>query len=194
MLASVFSVFLGIAAMNTNESMTDAQVITLAKQAVSKQLAVPVEQLGVQHAQAVDWPDSSLGCPQPGMMYMQVITPGFKVEVTAGKELYPVHIAGARAVVCVRGAGNSTAPKAQAAQATVDVLRRARERLATTLNVDAANIQVHTIRAGSPDTTAACAEEASGGNSGGKRVELEYAGKRYEYRTDTDTVRECAGP
>lgn len=194
MLASVFSVFLGIAAMITNESMTEAQAVALAKQAASKQLAIPIEQLAVQHAQAVDWPDSSLGCPQPGMMYMQVITPGFKVEITVGKEIYPVHIAGTRAVVCVRGAGNSTAPKAQAAQATVDLLRRARERLAATLKVDAANIQVHTIRAGSSDATVACVEEASGRNSSGKRVELEYAGKRYEYRADTDAVRECAGP
>jgi hypothetical protein len=30
-------------------------------------------------AEAVEWPDSSLGCPQPDMMYLQVITPGYQV-------------------------------------------------------------------------------------------------------------------
>lgn len=33
----------------------------------------------VVSAAAVDWPDSSLGCPQPDMMYLQVITPGYQV-------------------------------------------------------------------------------------------------------------------
>ncbi len=28
-----------------------------------------------------EWSDSSLGCPQPGMSYMQVLTPGFQILV-----------------------------------------------------------------------------------------------------------------
>jgi hypothetical protein len=31
-----------------------------------------------------DFSDSSLGCPQPGMMYTQVITPGYRVILEAG--------------------------------------------------------------------------------------------------------------
>lgn len=34
-------------------------------------------------AESITWSDSSLGCPKPGMMYSQVITPGAKVVVTA---------------------------------------------------------------------------------------------------------------
>jgi hypothetical protein len=35
-----------------------------------------------------DWPDGSLGCPQPGMLYTQVLTPGYQVVVEAGGEEY----------------------------------------------------------------------------------------------------------
>ncbi len=191
MLPSVLSVLLATAVLSMNDSMTQDQAVVLAKQAVSKHLAVPVEQITLQQAQAVDWPDSSLGCSQPGMMYMQVITPGFKVLLTAGKESYPVHVGGARAVVCVRGAGDASGAKTQAAQAKVELLQRARERLAAMLKVDAANIQVHGIRAGQSGETPGCLAGADKVANTGKRVELEYAGRRYEYRVDSDDVQEC---
>ena len=28
-----------------------------------------------------DWPDSSLGCPRPDEFYLQVITPGYQIQV-----------------------------------------------------------------------------------------------------------------
>jgi hypothetical protein len=41
----------------------------------------------VLSAEAVDWPDGSLGCPQPDMVYPQVITPGYQVVFEVdGKE------------------------------------------------------------------------------------------------------------
>lgn len=40
----------------------------------------------VVQAEAVEWPDGSLGCPKPGEAYLQVITPGYKVVLElAGK-------------------------------------------------------------------------------------------------------------
>jgi hypothetical protein len=43
-----------------------------------------VEQVG----QAVEWPDGSLGCPKPGVAYLQVITPGYHVVLVAGVGSY----------------------------------------------------------------------------------------------------------
>lgn len=41
----------------------------------------------VIQAEAVEWPDGSLGCPKPGEAYLQVITPGYKVVLElAGKQ------------------------------------------------------------------------------------------------------------
>jgi hypothetical protein len=34
----------------------------------------------------VTWPDGSLGCPKPGVMYTQSVVPGFHVIVRAGDQ------------------------------------------------------------------------------------------------------------
>lgn len=46
------------------------------------------------------WNDASLGCPQPGMMYAQVITPGFLIRLSAGGKAYTYHTSLTRAVLC----------------------------------------------------------------------------------------------
>lgn len=35
-------------------------------------------------AEAVTWPDGSLGCPQPGRMYTQALVPGWRIVVRDG--------------------------------------------------------------------------------------------------------------
>lgn len=45
----------------------------------------------VVSAEAVEWPDGALGCPQPGMMYPQVISPGYKLVLSAGGQEYNYH-------------------------------------------------------------------------------------------------------
>ena len=45
------------------------------------ELGVAAADLEVVSATAITWPDASLGCPQPGMMYAQVLTPGYLVVI-----------------------------------------------------------------------------------------------------------------
>ncbi len=64
-------------------------------------LGVAPESLQVESVESVDWPDSSLGCPQPGMLYSQVVTPGYLVVVSgAGKRLEYHADRRGRAVLC----------------------------------------------------------------------------------------------
>jgi hypothetical protein len=42
-------------------------------------------------AEYVKWPDASLGNPEPGMAYAQVITPGYKIILIAGGAQYEYH-------------------------------------------------------------------------------------------------------
>ncbi len=42
---------------------------------------VPPDRFEVTRAEAVQWRDSSLGCPKPGVVYLQVITDGYWVEL-----------------------------------------------------------------------------------------------------------------
>ena len=38
-----------------------------------------------------DWPDTSLGCPDPEKMYAQVITPGYLIVLASGDTEYEYH-------------------------------------------------------------------------------------------------------
>jgi hypothetical protein len=47
-----------------------------------------IELLGFER---VEWSDSSLGCPQPGMFYAQVIVPGYLIRVDVQGATYEYH-------------------------------------------------------------------------------------------------------
>ena len=113
MLLPVLGLLLATATLSMNETMTQEQAVSLAKQVASKHLTVPAAQMTVQHTEAVDWPDSSLGCPQPDMMYLQVITPGFKVMLKASGKIYPVHVGGTQAVMCLESKAQVAPAKAK---------------------------------------------------------------------------------
>jgi len=49
------------------------------------------ESVKILDVEKVDWGDASLGNPEPGMMYAQVITPGFKMSLTADGGTYIFH-------------------------------------------------------------------------------------------------------
>ena len=46
------------------------------------------EDIRVERAESVVWPDGSLGCPVPGEMYTQAQVPGFWVVLSAGNKKY----------------------------------------------------------------------------------------------------------
>lgn len=51
-------------------------------------LGVSPEEVRVASVEAVNWRDSSLGCPEKGQMYLQVITPGYRVILEAQGRQY----------------------------------------------------------------------------------------------------------
>ena len=53
--------------------------------------AVPAEEIKVVDVEIVVWPDASLGCPQPGMMYPQVQQDGMLIRLRAGGVVYEYH-------------------------------------------------------------------------------------------------------
>jgi len=71
-----------------------------ARQDLSQRLGIGIEEIEVQSVEAVEWPDASLGCPQPGMMYAQVITPGYRILLRAGGQTYEYHSDRQRAILC----------------------------------------------------------------------------------------------
>ena len=51
---------------------------------LATRLKVAPETVQVVSVSAADWSDTSLGCPQPGMFYAQVIVQGYKIVLSAG--------------------------------------------------------------------------------------------------------------
>lgn len=73
----------------------DAQVeIAISK--LAAHLDVSEDAIEVVSAEAVTWGDTSLGCPQPGMRYAQVITDGVKIVLAHDGVEYPFHAGGER--------------------------------------------------------------------------------------------------
>lgn len=75
-------------------------VISLAKDDLAKKLGVNTKEIRLLSIEAVDWPDTSLGCPKEEMMYAQVITPGYRVTLEGRGKSYIYHSDYRRAVSC----------------------------------------------------------------------------------------------
>jgi hypothetical protein len=87
------------------------EVVRLAKEDLAQQLNLAPDDIQLISVEEVDWSDTSLGCPQPGMMYAQVITPGFRVILEAGGQRYEYHTDTGRFVVlCEKGKPSGVAP------------------------------------------------------------------------------------
>ncbi len=67
---------------------------------VAKLAGVPADQVTVISAEAVTFPDGSLGCPQPGMAYTQALVDGFKIIAEAGGKAYDYRGTGSTFRLC----------------------------------------------------------------------------------------------
>lgn len=55
--------------------------------------ALSAEDYTVIRAEAVTWPDGSLGCPEPGVMYTQALVDGYQLIIEANGEMYDYRLA-----------------------------------------------------------------------------------------------------
>jgi hypothetical protein len=92
-----------------NVSSVPRELAEKAKEDLANYLHIDVSQIRVVESRSVDWPDASLGCPQPGMTYAQVITPGYWIVLEASGKQYPYHTdMGGQVILCVRGSSDSS--------------------------------------------------------------------------------------
>ena len=72
-----------------SSSAADSQpAVDAALRDAAAHLGISQANLKVDQAEPRQWGDSSLGCPKPGLMYSQVVTPGFVIIISgAGKQL-----------------------------------------------------------------------------------------------------------
>jgi len=78
-------------------------LIAQAKEDLAQRLALSVAEIKLVKAEAVVWPDASLGCPQPGMEYLQVPEDGALIVLQVEGTLYEYHNGGSRGLfLCER--------------------------------------------------------------------------------------------
>lgn len=68
-----------------------ADMIAAALDDAANRSATARADIKVTSAEAVTWPDSALGCPQPGMLYTQALVAGYRIVLQAGNQVLNYH-------------------------------------------------------------------------------------------------------
>jgi len=152
--------------------------------------------LTVTRAEPVTWPDSSLGCPQPAIQYLQVLMPGYRIEFHGTQGNYVVHVAGNRSIVCTGEAGSGTRlTRPVVPLRGIDLMtQRARQMLAAVVQAPAEQINVVGFEPQVwSDTGLGCPSPAQSvpGRVSGFRIKLEHGGREYTFNTDLHRVIAC---
>ncbi len=167
-----------------------------AVQKLAGQLNLPAAQVSVVSSEAVDWPDACLGLASPGEMCATVITPGYKVVLSAGGKEYTFRT-NQKGTIVRQEPGGPTPPAvsvpAVGPQRAIDVL-------AEQLQIQPGQVQVVTSEA--VDWPDACLGVHTPGEmcaqviTPGYRVVLEANGQRYEFHTNQPgtVVRQAPQP
>ncbi len=80
------------------------QVVAAAKAHLAEELGIALDDIETTAVEPVEWSDASLGCPEPGKAYAQVITPGYRIVLEVDEKAYELHTdrSGRAIVICER--------------------------------------------------------------------------------------------
>jgi hypothetical protein len=79
-----------------DQKPTENHLVRQAKEDLAQRLGIPLEDIELVSIEAVTWPDGSLGCPEPGVEYIQVQQEGLLIRLRVGKRIYQYHSGGRR--------------------------------------------------------------------------------------------------
>ena len=79
----------------------NGEIIARARKDLARRRGMSDEKIVLKDAEAVTWPDTSLGCPQKGRVYAQVVTPGYRLVLSDGTTDFEYHTDNYRRVVVV---------------------------------------------------------------------------------------------
>lgn len=76
------------------------RLVAMARQDLSQRTGVPASEIQVVSVTRESWRDTSLGCPEPGKAYAQVLVPGYRIVLEARGQHYQYHTSTDRVVLC----------------------------------------------------------------------------------------------
>ncbi len=148
----------------------------------------------VDTVQAVNWPDSSIGCPKPDMAYLQVVTPGYKVILRAKGQIYTVHEAKDHAFLC-RNVAKTSATTHEYKLAFGHSMTAARDDLAKRLQVPPKEIRaVSAVPEAFDDASLGCPQpgvQYAKAVTDGWVLTLRYRDRDYTYHADSSHAIPC---
>ncbi len=178
-------------ATETGTDNKTAALVAVAKKDLSKRLNVAVEDITLQSAKAVEWRDSSLGCPKPGMGYLMVITPGHLIILEVDGQVYEYHAGSDSPFYCE----NPEPPLTSTGDSEERALNAAKTDLAQSLNITADQIQVVKVEAVEwPDASLGCPKPGmmyAQVVTPGYHIILSVGGQEYDYRANLETAFLC---
>jgi hypothetical protein len=81
-----------------------AELVERVRQDLANRLSIGPDLIRLVKVEAVDWSDSSLGCPAAGSFYLQVITPGYRMGLEVQGQSYEYHTdLNGKLVLCQNG-------------------------------------------------------------------------------------------
>ena len=184
-------------APSANETVP-AEIEAAARKLLADELGADEEGFRLDSSEGMGWPDTSLGCPQEGMAYAQVLTPGYKLVFDLAGRSHAVHTNsdGSHLVICRdAGAGapalplDTPAPSANDPVAG-DIETAARKLLADELDVDEGNFRLDSSEAvGWPDTALGCPQQGYAYAqvlTPGYKLVFDLAGTSHAVHTNSD--------
>ncbi len=171
----------------------EAAVDTRVQDFVAQEMGVAAESVLVLAKESREWPSSALGCPQPGMGYADVITPGYQFKVEVNGESLAVHTdqMGDAIIVCQEGTeAMDGGEDSQVAMETDAAVERAVSFLATETGLDPATITLTNVSSVEwSDSSLGCPDPATMYMqvlTEGFQIVLEHDGETFYVHTNSD--------
>ena len=161
--------------------------VLAAVEMLSGELGINASDITVLEVEAVTWPDASLGCPEPGVFYIQILSPGYRVRLAVDGVEYIYHTdQGQSAVSCEETNMPDSTESSPGIEAGLDSFtEQAIGMLAETLGIDTAEIEVKEARSVVwGDTSMGCPQPGMRYlqvPQEGALIRLEAQGKEYSY-------------
>jgi hypothetical protein len=197
---SLVVLVLGSVAVTTGQGTGRDAAIARAKSTLAESVAVAADQVELVGAREAQWRDSSLGCPQHGMVYTPALTSGYQVTLGVGRDRFVVHATPDRAVICGKpraASGDARDAKLPPADAIVGLrlAEQARQDLASRLHVGSDRVTVNSFkRTAWPDRSLGCPVQGQAyppQPTRGFLIELATGGKTYHYHSDMNQAVAC---
>jgi hypothetical protein len=178
-----------VAAFAQQPVKPDAEAAALARRTLAAKLSVPIERIKVVSVSPTEWRDSSLGCPERGMMYTQVLTPGYKVTLRDDNREHVVHVARTHVVICSSPADSKLAPAAliSGSLKAGDAVRAA---LAARLKIDPGRVRIVSTRPARSDSRPCAAAPAEPAGAA-FIVDAQVETHTFRYYTDDAVTVSC---